>query len=752
MKPRRKLITPIPRVYAAGPAVVARRPGLFVVKAAGDIYGAGITSPLARPTGTGAPRPARQFPQGPFPWEKPIPINSRDIEVELRRYMDPAEKRVARVLYSTWNAERDAIKYQELRNAVRDGDLDPAWIARWKRDYANYVNTTLDPEWRNGWVQGGDYTAKNVARALGVSYDFPKVGKRMDNWVSARGAELTVDLYQEQVRAVRNIVRHYAVDQGVGPKVLDKYIRPVIGLTEREAAAVARRRDLLTIAGLSEKEITHRTEQYSGFLLRRRAERIARTETAFAYEYGTFDGIKTAQEQGLFNDYIVIKKYSTSADERTCPFCSELDEQTIGIDETFPGVTDKLPNVLVPPVHPNCRCTVIYEVVPMSQVARNNVKPAKPHPGAPASPPTTDVPPSVDDIPPNVTAPPIPTSTNPTPKPPTPAPKPIPAPPVTITVPPAPPTPGITTTPPEPIPPKPRKPRAPKPAAPPTDVPPSNVVPEKGWFPAESIPEARARLERHIADGGTGYIGPYGKPFPYSPGKSSVTFEKEMSDVRRLEMLNTIDAEITRCRSIGDACPNILQVKSLDNRGAAGMYSPPRLKYKKGKGFVVESPIISTNRRLTGAPLGTGENYAAMLTKRSSIDGTVRDWAALRVYEETKLSTDLIGLTIRHEWGHLYHRHCGYDAADKVGQALTKEWFDFYIKHKKAGTLRNYVSEYARDTEGEAFAEMFTIYSSPKFVPGSIDAVFGQGSENLMSQIIKKGTEIARKQIGVPKA
>lgn len=165
-----------------------------------------------------------------------------------------------------------------------------------------------------------------------------------------------------QREAVKLIIRRYTVDMPLSADELARVLRPVIGLTPKQAAAVARYRENLLAEGLDPKKVAHQVGNYAGFLHRQRALRIARTELSFAYNYGQFEAIRQAQEQGYFGGE-VVKVWMTADDERTCDFCGPLDGQVIGLEETFPGLTDKLPNIFVPPAHPQCRCTVGYQVL-----------------------------------------------------------------------------------------------------------------------------------------------------------------------------------------------------------------------------------------------------------------------------------------------------------------------------------------------------------------------------------------------------
>lgn len=328
-----------------------------------DPYGRDRPSKIPRPDvpsfepvpGPGLP------PEYPF-YLKPIPINTRDTLAVLRGYLNAREPKIVRWLYSTWNAEREAIKYQELRNAVRDHEMPLEWLLQWQQDYARFVTEVLEPEWLKAMQSAGEYLAENIMEYAGRAFGFTPTGRRIEEWIQTRGGELAVALTDAQRDAVRAILRYYTVDKPVSPDELGRILRPVIGLTPKQAAAVVRFRENLIAEGLPLKKVEHQVGNYAGFLHRQRALRIARTELSFAYNYGQFEAIRQAQEQGYFGGE-VVKVWMTADDERTCDFCGPLDGQVIGLEETFPGLTDKLPNIFVPPAHPQCRCTVGYQVL-----------------------------------------------------------------------------------------------------------------------------------------------------------------------------------------------------------------------------------------------------------------------------------------------------------------------------------------------------------------------------------------------------
>ncbi len=284
----------------------------------------------------------------------------------LRSYLDAREPKVVRWLYSTWNAEREAIKYQELRNAIRDHEMPLEWLLQWQQDYSKFVVDVLEPEWKRAIQAAGTTLGRSIEEYAGRPFGFTPIGQRIEEWIQARGGELAVNLTDLQHQAMRSIIRYYTVDKPVGPDELGRVIRPVIGLTPKQAEAVRRFRESLIAEGLPMKKVDHQVGNYAGYLHRFRALRIARTELSFAYNFGQLESVRQAKEQGYF-DGDVVKEWMTAEDERVCDFCGPLDGTTIGLEETFPAVTEKLPYTYVPPAHPNCRCTVGYRVLELAE-------------------------------------------------------------------------------------------------------------------------------------------------------------------------------------------------------------------------------------------------------------------------------------------------------------------------------------------------------------------------------------------------
>lgn len=81
-----------------------------------------------------------------------------------------------------------------------------------------------------------------------------------------------------------------------------------------------------------------------------RAALIARTEMVRARNMGALDG---ARQSGL-----KLKKEWSSAGGDECPACKSLDGKKVDLDAQFS--TKDGQTALQPPLHPNCKCTLLF--------------------------------------------------------------------------------------------------------------------------------------------------------------------------------------------------------------------------------------------------------------------------------------------------------------------------------------------------------------------------------------------------------
>jgi len=303
------------------------------------------------------PRPPR-YPEG----IRPVPINSRNVEFVLREYLDKNEPKIQRAVRKMWNAEREMITVQEMEKIMQYSWVPIEWVQKWTNDYTVFVNEVMAPAWRDAMQNAVEYMNGQIELYAKKQFEDTHIGKLIEDWIREHGGELIVELSEAQHEAIRELLRIYILEHPLSPYDLAKAIKPLIGLTSSEAVAVARYRESLVKENLSENVIENLTNKYAEFLLEKRALRIARTELSYAYNRGQLEAIREAKANGFFRGE-VIKTWLTAGDERTCEFCQSLDGEVVGLEETYPGATKREQEILTPPAHPMCRCTVIYEVI-----------------------------------------------------------------------------------------------------------------------------------------------------------------------------------------------------------------------------------------------------------------------------------------------------------------------------------------------------------------------------------------------------
>lgn len=186
-----------------------------------------------------------------------------------------------------------------------------------------------------------------------------------EQWARDHAAELIAGVSDETRSAVRVIIER-SFSEGWPEGKAARMIRSLIGLTERQAEAVASLRETMLSSpgkkiwagnvairipeeGASDELIATRMEQYSARLLNQRARMIARTETMSAANEGQRMLWEQALEDGLLEGD-ELREWIVTPDDRLCPDCEELDGATAELDGEFaPGVDG-------PPLHPDCRC------------------------------------------------------------------------------------------------------------------------------------------------------------------------------------------------------------------------------------------------------------------------------------------------------------------------------------------------------------------------------------------------------------
>lgn len=323
----------------------------------GDPYGRDIPTRLPRPGDEDAPEPPQRARR-----RRRLPVAPRDIRAALDALLRREEPAFAGAVEGAILDATGGIRLADIEAAIADGRLDEQWVARLRERYAELVVDELAPRWFAAQRAGA---APLVAVILGDAdggIRLAPLGARLNDWVRQRGGDFVRDISASQRDALRALLDRYAVHRPSSARTLARLIVPLVGLTERQALTLATQAERMLADGATADAVERWLAGRRTRAIRMRAETIARTELAFAYNFGAHHVMREVEAQAPPGGGGVSKRWHTAADERTCPFCGALHDQVVGIDETFPGATSIMPNTLVPPAHPRCRCVVLYEV------------------------------------------------------------------------------------------------------------------------------------------------------------------------------------------------------------------------------------------------------------------------------------------------------------------------------------------------------------------------------------------------------
>lgn len=280
-----------------------------------------------------------------------------DLDGYLRTVGDKPVRWLAREVQS-WGE----FSYDEIAALIESGQLDA--LIDWQERWAGVVNQTLAPMWTKAIEEASRKATKGMT-VLSDSNDYVKA------WVTSHGGELITLLSDESRKAISNILLR---GQGLrmAPRDIAKDIRPLIGLTDRQAQANLKYKDVvyqkLLDNGMSESKARERSEaaalRYAGKQHRYRAESIVLTENAFAYNRGAHMGVSQSIADGYMGRCEMV--WTTAGTNRVCGRCMEL-------KDTVVGTTDQS-GVTIPPLHPRCRCAIMYREVGAPRVMQPKPK------------------------------------------------------------------------------------------------------------------------------------------------------------------------------------------------------------------------------------------------------------------------------------------------------------------------------------------------------------------------------------------
>lgn len=306
-----------------------------------------------------------------------VKVKSRAQYEALRRlnsFLNNNEPKVVRFLVQMWKDQEAAITYKELRESILRGTLTFEALEAWRQDYVVFFNEKLKDVLINATTTGG----KDLAAAMLSGADvYAPMLTGIDNWITVHGAEWITLMSDEAKEAVSTMIK-YTADGNMTVDELARIIRPTIGLTEQQSLANIHfyenckkhiKKHLMEKypdmkEATAEKQAAKRAKEsaarYAARQHRERAQNIAQTELAFAYNKGADDAVHQAVDEGLLPR--MKAKWSTAADEGVCEICDALDGVEIELGDTFQfkGRSLYAGQKQTPPAHPRCRCALCY--------------------------------------------------------------------------------------------------------------------------------------------------------------------------------------------------------------------------------------------------------------------------------------------------------------------------------------------------------------------------------------------------------
>lgn len=258
-----------------------------------------------------------------------------------------------------------------VQEAIDAGNPATASIAFQWSDFVAGLDKTV-PNLANQLAASANISAASLPKRVRIESNFTNKDPRAIAWAQQRAGARISGITKESQKAVAEVIADGLKSDLTRTEVITR-LRKIVGLDARQAKALGnmfeKNLEQLLEEGYTyeeaEAEVLKMANEYRNRLLTQRATRIARTETLAAANAGRMLSWSEADARGLLPPDS-LKRWKTATDERTCPTCAPLHNTTVGWQDSF------LTGDVMPPVHPNCRCTAV--IVPGVPVFEKSVE------------------------------------------------------------------------------------------------------------------------------------------------------------------------------------------------------------------------------------------------------------------------------------------------------------------------------------------------------------------------------------------
>ncbi len=249
--------------------------------------------------------------------------------------LDRMEPQVRRAFLGVVSEARDARSLAAVARLLESGRLEEA-LASWEAALPRFTAAV-----EAAYVAAGVELASAASEHAGLFLSFDTVNDRAALGLRADRAFLIREMTREQRAATTEALASW-IQEGADPRVQARVLKESLGLTQRQARAVANYRRLLeqgspealeralrdrrfdasvrrAIAGerpLTRAQIDRMVGRYRERYVAYRGRVIARTETVRAVHRGEEEMLRQLVERGLVREGSIRREWRTAADER----------------------------------------------------------------------------------------------------------------------------------------------------------------------------------------------------------------------------------------------------------------------------------------------------------------------------------------------------------------------------------------------------------------------------------------------------
>lgn len=284
-------------------------------------------------------------------------LKARAETAAIHRIADRLEPRVRQQFLDAIRTLRGRIDERALAEALDAGDVAAAEQLIHLDELPEDLKPIADTL-RQVFHGAGAIAAEELGAVLNQSLSFTLTNPRAVAWAARHGSQLIVQISEATRTGVRSLIAD-GIATGRPVVATAREIRGLVGLTQRQAAAVNNYRAELLSEGQAGDLFERRVLRYGQQLLNQRARIIARTETIAASSQGQLELWRQAAADGLIDPQRTKRRWIATEDDRICPICQDLDGVVVPFAAPFK--TNAGIELWAPPAHPGCRCANALE-------------------------------------------------------------------------------------------------------------------------------------------------------------------------------------------------------------------------------------------------------------------------------------------------------------------------------------------------------------------------------------------------------